>query len=388
MRARIKKLFPLPACLLLVSLFTAGCRKPGLATTPASAAAPRAKTTFVYLAALQPLIKIRDSPPAWDTSPALIFAFVPDAITGRLGALAYFPIPTAIEADFIAHDPSNRFDYLADMAEDSIYAYAVNPRNGRLRAIPLSPFAAGREPAALAFTPNGKFLYVAYQALNAVGAYSVDSTTGALTPVPGSPFPTTGTKIYGCCVAVTSDGRYLVAGDQYSIYSYRIDPGTGALTLVSSLPAPVGMESLAIDPKGRYAYAAGSGPQALSTYSIAPHSGKLTLHAATPLDPNDSAGDLVLAPSGRFAYTSQNAGVVLYHLHSGKFSAPLASWRTPATIHLAIDPSGKFLFAAQGGTYNSLYVWLIDAPTGRLRPVPDSPYPIYGSQPTIMVTAW
>jgi len=215
MRVRIKKLFPLPACLLLVSLFTAGCRKPGLATTPASAAAPRAKTTFVYLAALQPLIKIRDSPPAWDTSPALIFAFVPDAITGRLGALAYFPIPTAIEADFIAHDPSNRFDYLADMAEDSIYAYAVNPRNGRLRAIPLSPFAAGREPAALAFTPNGKFLYVAYQALNAVGAYSVDSTTGALTPVPGSPFPTTGTKIYGCCVAVTPDGRYLVAGDQY-----------------------------------------------------------------------------------------------------------------------------------------------------------------------------
>jgi 6-phosphogluconolactonase len=206
--------------------------------------------------------------------------------------------------------------------------------------------------------------------------------------VPGSLFPTIGTRMQGDCAAVTPGGRTLLVADLYKVYSCRIDQVSGALTLASALPAPVGTSGMAMDPRGRFAYLVGSGPGALSTYSIDPSSGRVALDAATPKAPDDGGTEIARAPDRRFAWVSDGHQVALYRVQSGRFSGPLAAWPAAlATIHLAVGPHGKSLCAPQGGHVHDLFVCPIESQTGMLSPVTGSPYPISGPQPVLMVTS-
>lgn len=324
-------------------------------------------------------------------TPALISAYVPNPVTGQVEYLANFPEPSGTEADRIIHDPLDRFAYVADMSSGVIHAYAIDRGNGQLWEIGGSPFETVWEPSAMAFSPDGRFMYVASQGRNAVGAYAVDPKTGALRAVPGSPFATSGTKIYGCCVAVTPGGRFVLAADTDSVYSFRIDAKTGGLTLVSTAAGPVAAGGLVIDHSGAYAYVVGSGTNAILTYSIDGATGKLTLAAMSRMTEGDGAFTLLLTPDERFAYTVEGGDkVVAYRLQDGKFKGEWGRWWPGAvgTLQLAVDPAGRFLFAPQAGKAKSLSVWAIDKETGLLHPVPGSPTPIIGEQPEgVMVVA-
>lgn len=379
--------------LLGLALLGTGCGKRVAAAIPAGAvaapnAAPgvRSKTTIVYVLSQGTMVRHEESAgKVWfSLTPALISAYAPNPATGALGMLADFPEPSGTEADVIVPDPLERFAYVADMSSSVIHGYAVNARNGRLREIAGSPFETIKQPSAMAFTPDGRHLYVASQARNAVGAYAVDPATGELRPVPGSPFATSGKKIYGCCVAVTPDGRYALVADMDSVYSFRIDGKTGALRLMGTVAAPPAAGGMVIDRSGAYAYVVGSGTNAILTYSIDARTGRLALAAVSQMTCGDGAFTLVLTPNERFAYTVEGGDKVAeYRLEDGRFTGRWGRCWPGAlgTLHLAVDPSGRFLFAPQAGKAKSLSVWAIDAETGLLHPAPGSPTPLPGEQP-------
>ena len=133
--------------------------------------------------------------------------------------------------------------------------------------------------------------------------------------------------------------------------------------------------TVAADPLGRYVYALSSMAQVYSTdkkaylpsstlavYSADQNTGALTSVGVQTFD----IGQLIIAPSGQFAYGSTNGSIQAYSIdrktglftaigaslgfeswvsggdwHSF-FSAPL--WQAPPFQNMAADPSGKFLF--------------------------------------------
>src|SRR5262249_16845659 len=123
------------------------------------------------------------------------------------------------------------------------------------------------------------------------------------------------------------------------ISAYSIDAGSGALTPLAgpNVAAGTNARSIAVDPSGKFAYVANVGG-GVSAYTTDPVGGALP-----PID-----ADYGTAGVQNFAAGTFPSGV---------------------TVH----PSGKFLYVTNFGS-NSVSAYTIDATTGSLTPVPNSPF--------------
>jgi DNA-binding beta-propeller fold protein YncE len=159
-------------------------------------------------------------------------------------------------------------------------------------------------------------------------------------------------------------------------------------------PGAVDPQSIAVDPAGKFAYAASSGCDAqgyVSMYTINPTTGALT-SIGPPVPSNDELTDSVAVdPSGKFAYVASSGDVwdvdfgsiVTYSINpttgaltsttGGIFGAGING--TPEFFNsVAFDPSGKFAYAADGGAFpegsfggsSSVSMYTVDAMTGAL----------------------
>ena len=61
-----------------------------------------------------------------------------------------------------------------------------------------------------------------------------------------------------------------------TLTGFRVDPATGALTLIGSVPTEDKPRGFNIDPSGRYLLAVGQLSHRLSTYAIDPATGALS----------------------------------------------------------------------------------------------------------------
>src|SRR5579875_3330294 len=78
--------------------------------------------------------------------------------------------------------------------------------------------------------PCGEFAYVAnFARSNSLTGFRIDPATGVWTPIEGSPFPAGDSTV---AVAVDPRGRFAYATSANGILAYRIDPQSGALTQV------------------------------------------------------------------------------------------------------------------------------------------------------------
>jgi 6-phosphogluconolactonase len=92
----------------------------------------------------------------------------------------------------------------------------------------------GKPSAAdLHITPNGKFLYGSERTSSTLAGFSVDPATGTLTAIGSVP-----TEKQPRGFNIDSTGRYLLAVGQLShaLSSYRIDPESGKLTKLREYP--------------------------------------------------------------------------------------------------------------------------------------------------------
>lgn len=241
------------------------------------------------------------------------------SINASTGALTPVGSPTPIGAGpngggGLATDPGGKFLYATDLNANHVAAFTINSSTGALTAIG-SPVATGAEPVQPTVDPSGRFLYVTdYSDPNGgISAYTINSVSGALTPVLGSPFPTQIGTFPGPIVPVINPGGNflfvtLLGIPRFNqlVAAFTIDAGTGALTPVAGSPFPAGSGPLgvAVDPAGKFLYAANDGDGTISAFIINGTSGALTQVSGSPFPAGSNLSGLAIDPSGKFLYTS------------------------------------------------------------------------------------
>jgi 6-phosphogluconolactonase len=239
--------------------------------------------------------------------------------------------------------------------------------------------------------PTGKFAYVANQGCadaftGRVSMFTIDPSTGALTST-GTPADT---GDFGAdSVTVDPSGKFVYganwgSGDgPGSVSSYTINPTTGVLTSIGTIPAPCAPPpspgacspwSVAVDPSGKFAYVANEGgfaPTSISTYRIDSANGALTYTGLVAA--GGRAVSVTVHPTGKFAYAATDGvprsvgGVSVFTIDATTGALPstgtIAAGTDPSFV--AVDPTGKFAYVSNGGSDN-VSMYTIDGTTGTL----------------------
>jgi 6-phosphogluconolactonase (cycloisomerase 2 family) len=241
-------------------------------------------------------------------------------VTGALTALADSPSGGSGVGPGIAVDPAGMFAYATLSKIDNVIAYAIDSSTGNLAAISGSQFyGGGGNPLDITVDPSGQFAYMANYG-GGISAFTINSATGGLTAVSGSPFPTAvAAREFGMdSVTVDPTGRFVYAASQTGddVSAFVIDPSTGALTTVAGSPFPADSQpgSVRVDPSGRYVYVTCGRSNNVWAYSIDGNTGALTMIARYPSDSSrqGSPNGLAIEPSGRFLYvTNDNSQAII-----------------------------------------------------------------------------
>jgi 6-phosphogluconolactonase len=181
-------------------------------------------------------------------------------------------------AHSIIADASNRHVFAATLGNDLVNVFKFDASTGKL-----APHATARVkdktgPRHFRFHPNGKLVYVLGELDAAVYVFDYDASAGQLKDrqsISALP-PDFQGKPSAADIQITPDGKFLYASERTSstLAAFRIDPATGLLSAIGSVPTEKQPRGFAIDSTGRYLLAVGQLSHAMSTYRIDP-SGKL-----------------------------------------------------------------------------------------------------------------
>ena len=356
-----------------------------------------------------------------------IYGFTIDGNSGALTPMPTSPFPAPTFPTFLVAEPSSRFLYVssegASGRNGTILAYSINQSTGALTAIPgfQFPLIDGGDvsPAELSIDPSGEFLYAAIQEPEAcsppdcpnlaVAVFTINHNDGTLTPISGSPFAISAYVIGATPMAISSNGQFLYVayynfGNSTSdVTGFRIDPNTGALSVIPGGPVTVdtpGPATATLDPRGKFlylgsAYCSGGGSSGkqeqcdvVSTLSI-DASGALTLIGSTP----QLADSVALNPSGNLAFGVFIQAVTAYSVDptSGGLTAlpggPYFANKFDIQGPVVVDNSGNFAYLPTLGPGGGILILTIDPSTGALSLLPGSPVAVPGV-PTAYLTAF
>ena len=308
-----------------------------------------------------------------------------DTNTGTLSSAA---VSTGSNGVSITLNPAGTFLYAADLSSNAIDAFSISS-TGTLSTMSGSPFSAPGSGGINGVTidTTGRFLYASGTTASGgtgtgiIAVFSIDSATGALSPVTGSPF-----------AAGTSSGQLMVDPSGH-LYVGDANGGvlasstsSGVITPIAGSPFPSGSRGLAITPNGKYLYAIDVST-VVTAYTIDPSSGSLTQVSGSPfLEPTGGAfsGRVIVDPKGKFLYVYNTFGQVTISglaiddstgALSVSTGSPFAAVQsTLFAANMAIEPSGKFLYASCSDGTCGILAFSIDATSGALTPVTGSPF--------------
>lgn len=330
--------------------------------------------------------------------PGTVSGYSVDSTTGALTPVPGSSFAAGVVPLAVAVSPSNKFVYVANSRSNNISAYTVDSATGALTAVAGSPFVAGNGPRSVAIDPSGKFAYVACDSShNNLWAYAIDATTGALNPAPGSPYDTAPNPVVpgwnAWSVTTDPNGKFLyVSTEEASFLTYKIDSNTGALTVASSSLYGPGPEpsSVAQTPSGKFVYV--TGKHAIYAYTVDRATGALTEVIGSPFESGFSTIlSLAIDPLGKFLYAA-NAfdNYISAYAVDGTTGTLTAIVGSPFTsvgdpFSMAIDPAGKFAYVAVVSN-TGVAAYTIDGTDGALAPIPGSPSPAEMEPTALAVT--
>jgi len=185
--------------------------------------------------------------------------------------------------------PSGKFLYVANSNSATVSGFAVDG-TGALTPVPNSPVKVGNGPNWVAIDPSGKFLYVANLEDGTFSGFNIDGTTGALQAMGGSPFgvsTTTATIIPLSSLVVDASGKYLyitALNTGNNVYGFTIDGTSGVPTAaISGSPVPAGSGAAFIvnDTSGQLVFVGNQTSNSVSGFKIDPATGALTVISTT-----------------------------------------------------------------------------------------------------------
>lgn len=225
-----------------------------------------------------------------------------DPATAALTELAGSPVATGNRPRNVAASADGRV-YAVNQLSDSLSSYIADPVTGELTATSTMP--TGQQPVDIALSPDGRFAYVFSFTSGDVQAFALDTNTAVGSySAPG----------FGQGFAMDPRGKFLyVPGRNFNvIYSFAVDPDTGALTTANTpVAAGTAPAYVAVDPGNRFLYAVNISSNDISSYSIDPTSGALTQLAGSPVATTAFANSITIDPSGKFVYVTSNSSALM-----------------------------------------------------------------------------
>lgn len=209
-------------------------------------------------------------------------------------------------------------------------------------------------------TTSSDFMYAAVPSSSEIVAFREDPNSGVLTQLATSPI-TAGEAVQSVVIHPSKKFLYAANSGSNSVSLYTIS-SQGSLTEVTPRATTGSVPTLlAMDTAGAYLYVANSGSNDVSVFKIDASTGVLTSVAQFQGTTGTTAGvgtsplNMVLSPSGSFLYiTGQGAPngsgfVEAFPITKGVLGAPVTGspFLTGADpFGLAIDSGGKFLYTA------------------------------------------
>jgi len=311
-----------------------------------------------------------------------IAAFAVNAATGDLTPIAGSPFDSGPLFQLVAHPTAN---LLLVATGTTVETYLLDSSSG---ALTLAGFAGGESPTALAVHPSGNLVYATNVNNASISGFKLDTTTGILTPVAGSPFPASPENPFAA--AIDPAGKFLfvpnVGGANVSVFA--INAVTGGLTQVSGSPFGTGGGPYAevVSHDGNYLYISNSYDKTISVYAINGTSGALTQISGSPYSTGSSAAlGLTLDPTGRFLYAADHDSEEVVTFNVDRTSGALIGKHTvrsrgPAIASVVVSGARAAQYTpaftyATNATSNDISAYSINPATGVLTPVLGGPFP-------------
>lgn len=268
--------------------------------------------------------------------------------------------------------------YVASADSREIFVAHLDNATGALEVVQQAAVPGVVMP--LAISPSRTFLYACLRSEPfAAAILRIDPASGMLTLLSTVPLPDNMAYI-----ATDKTGRFLLAasysGDRISINPVGADGVVNAppVQVVATDPHP---HSIATDPSNRYVFVPSLGGDVVLQYRFDSRTGRVTPNTPPTAAAKPKAGPrhLVFHPSLRFAYCTNelDATVGAFRLDEGGTLAPIGTntllppghaGRAPfASADIHVTPDGRYLYASERAS-NCLAGFKIDAQTGDLMP--------------------
>jgi len=208
------------------------------------------------------------------------------------------------------------------------------------------------------------------------------SADGSMTLIPGSPF--SAPALRANFFYVTPNGKFLYVQNWYSMmWGWSIDQTTGTLTPISGSPWTNGSDGNAMvaDSNSKHLYAMAGGnyqDSSINVFDIDPDTGIPTLVQTITTPGTGRSSGLAMDPSGKFLYATGFDGGAIdgfkIDATTGQLTfipgSPFAGAGYPGE-GLAVDPLGKYVYA---GNRFGIALYTLDSTTGALTEVAGSPF--------------
>jgi 6-phosphogluconolactonase len=286
--------------------------------------------------------------------------------------------------------------YTTKQQSKGIYAYNFNPATGEFTEIGLA--AESTDPSFVAVHPDGKHLYAVNEVgdfngekSGAISSFEIDRKTGKLKFL--NQVSTHGAG--PCFVSLDKTGRFVLVAnyDGGSVATFEIEPD-GSLSLAKGFVQHSGSGTdkerqegphahwIATSPDNRFALVADLGLDDVLVYKFDDVQGKLTPNSPpyTQVKAGSGPRHLAFAPNGKFAYlvTEMASTVVAFSWNAEK--GTLQTLQTLPMLpkdyngvreaaEITVHPNGKFVYASNRGSANSIAAYKVDGAKGTLTPI-------------------
>jgi 6-phosphogluconolactonase len=206
-----------------------------------------------------------------------------------------------------------------------------------------------------------------------IDAYTLDKSNGALTPVG----KTDAAKLV-MPMTVSPNKKFLYAvvrSDPFRVFTYAINPETGALTQKATAPLPDSMPYVSVDATGRFLFTASYGGDKIAVSPIS-EAGVVEAAAIQVIPTGRNAHAILADHTNKFVYVptlgANQVLLFLFDAKTGKLTpnepASIAAGPGDGPRHLVFSPDNKYLYVLNELTGN-VAQFAIDQTKGTLTAV-------------------
>jgi len=330
-----------------------------------------------------------------------IYVYNFDPGTGKLTSLGV--AAESQDPSFLAVHPGGKYLYAVNEIDNfsgqksgAVSAFAIDSKTGKLTLLNQTATQGGG-PCHVSLDKTGKNVLVANYDGGSIAVFPVRED-GSLAPA--SAFVQhSGSSVdkerqegpHAHWIGTSPDNRFALAADLGldEVLIYRFNAAKGTLS-PNNLPYAkvnpgAGPRHLAFHPNGKFAYVLAEMEDGVTAFAYKASNGSFsalqTVSALSTLRKDykgpKEAAEIAVHPNGKFLYASNRGGIdtiSAFSIDPAKGTLHLKDeyptmGKTPRNF--AIDPTGKFLLAANQES-NNIVVFRIDSTTGALSPTGDS----------------